>query len=86
MQFENLLGLPLRIARPLVEGEVVLVSTAPPFTARGYTPHWGEERVLRARKLPDGKIELLVAKELVGEERAPLKEKRSSHKAENSVE
>lgn len=85
MQFENLLGLPLRLVRASIEGEIVVVQTAPPFLARGYTPHWGEERVLRIRELPEGKIELLVASELVGEERSPFKDKRSSHKQESSI-
>lgn len=85
MQFENLLGLPLRLVRASIEGEVVVVSTAPPYLARGYTPHWGEQRVLRIRELPEGKIELLVASELVGEERVQFKDKRSSHKGEASV-
>lgn len=69
MHFENLLGLPLGLARKLLEGEPVVVQSGPPFLARGYTPHWGQERVVRVRSLSEGQIELLVAPELVGEER-----------------
>jgi len=71
MRFENLLGLPLDLARELLEGEPVVIQSAPPFFPRGYTAHFGEFRVVRARQLTDGKLELLVARELLSEERAP---------------
>ncbi|BCM89821.1 hypothetical protein IAD21_01669 [Abditibacteriota bacterium] len=80
MRFENLLGLPLGRARELLSEELVVIQTAPPFLPRGYTPHWGEERVLRVRALSEGKIEILVAHELVGEERAVFNDKRTAGK------
>jgi len=52
------------------EREIVIVRSAPPFHPRGYTPFWGEERVVRVRELEDGRVELCVARELLGEERA----------------
>lgn len=69
MPFENLPGLPLDEARQLLDEEPVVVHSAPPFFPRGYTAHFGRERVVRARSLADGKIELLVARELISEER-----------------
>ncbi len=50
--------------------EVVVIESAPPFHPRGYTPFWGEARVIRGRELEQGRVELLVVRELVGEERA----------------
>ncbi len=70
MSLDFLLGLPLDAARELLNEEPVVVRSAPPFFPRGYTAHFGLERVVRARTLLDGKTELLVSRELVGEERA----------------
>ncbi|RYX82265.1 hypothetical protein EON83_20605 [bacterium] len=80
MHFENVLGLPLNLVRELLDEELVVVATEPPFLARGYTPHWGEERVVRVRALSEGKIEVLVARELVGEERVVMNDKRRAGK------
>ncbi len=80
MHFQNLLGLPLERARELGDEELVVVTSGPPFLARGYTPHWCGERVVRVRALSEGKIELLVARELVGEERVALIDKRAAGK------
>lgn len=80
MHFENLLGLPLGLARELLEQEAVVVRSGPPFLARGYTPHWGQERVVRVRALSEGKVEILVARELVGEERLISNDKRTAGK------
>ena len=71
MRFENLLGLPLDLTRELLDEEPTVMESAPPFFPRGYTAHFGEPRVVRARELPDGKTELLVARELLSETRAP---------------
>ena len=71
MHPENLPGLPLDHARELLNEEPTVISSAPPFFPRGYTAHFGLERVVRVRELPDGKLELLVARELLSEERAP---------------
>ena len=70
MSLDSLLGLPLDAARTLLNDEPIVVSSAPPFFPRGYTAHFGVERVVRVRALADGKTELLVSRELVGEERA----------------
>ena len=72
MRFEFLLGLPLEIARESLDSslQIVVIESAPPFHPRGYTPHWGEARVIRARDLEPTRVELCVARDLVGEERA----------------
>ena len=82
MHFENLLGLPLSLARELLEGEPVVVQSAPPILPRGYTPHWGEERVMRVRALAQGQVELLVGRELVGEERLNSNDKATGGKGD----
>lgn len=71
MNPQSLLGLTLQNARELLDSQaqIVVIESAPPFHPRGYTPFWGEPRVVRARALEDH-LELLVARELVGEERA----------------
>jgi len=68
----SLLALPLQNALNSLgnEREIVVVRSAPPFHPRGYTPFWGEERVVRVRELEGGRVELCVARELIGEERA----------------
>lgn len=73
MSLDSLLGLTILTALEILkapENEVLIVRTAPPFTPRGYTPLWGEERVARARQLDEKRVELLTVCELVGEERA----------------
>jgi len=69
---DSILGLPLQNALDsLGDGrEIVVVRSAPPFHPRGYTPFWGEERVVRVREFEDGRVEVCVARELLGEERA----------------
>jgi hypothetical protein len=75
----NLLGLTLAEAQAVCasreEGapedggrEVRVVETGPPFEPRHYTPIWGEWRVLRAQE-QNGILELLVARELLREEK-----------------
>ena len=71
MHPENLLGLPLDDAREMLDEEPIVIESAPPFFPRGYTAHFGVERVVRVRTSETGKFELLVARELLGEERAP---------------
>ncbi len=73
MNFASLLALPVETALEELRAQGIsarVVSSAPPFFPRGYTPHWGGERVLRAREVGAGKVELLVGNELVGEARA----------------
>ena len=66
----HLLGLPLPLAlNELGERETRIIETAPPFAPRHYTPIWGELRILRARETADGVLELLVARELLREEK-----------------
>ncbi len=66
---QNLLGLTLAEAQTACAGrEVKVIETAPPFTPRHYIPVWGEWRVLRAKEQNDS-IELLVARELLREEK-----------------
>ena len=69
-------GLTLVAARSLcgslpetAPAEIQVLETAPPFLAKGYTPEWGEWRVLRARHR-EGVLEFTVARELLGEIRA----------------
>ncbi len=71
-QLESPLGLTLENARQMLDSsvQIVVIESAPPFFARGYTPFWGAWRVVRARELEGEGVELLVARELVGEERA----------------
>ena len=70
-----LTGLALAVARSLCElmpeadaTEIQVFESEPPFLAKGYTPVWGEWRVLRARRR-EGVLELTVARELLGEVR-----------------
>ena len=49
--------------------EIQVLETSPPFLAKGYTPIWGEWRVLRAHLGPNT-IKLYVARELLSEVRA----------------
>jgi len=69
---QSLLALSLQNALDSLgdEREIVVVRSAPPFHPRGYTPFWGEERVVRVRELESGGLEVCVARELLGEERA----------------
>jgi hypothetical protein len=70
MNLDSLLGLTLNDARASLDSvQIVVIESAPPFHPRGYTPFWGEPRVVRARAF-ENSLELLVARELVGEERA----------------
>lgn len=63
----NLLGLALPRALELLEGKAIVLETAPPFAPKGRVPVWGEARVVRVRETADA-TELLVARELLGEE------------------
>lgn len=49
---------------------VQIVETAPPFQKRGFTQVWGEMRVLRCAE-KEGAVELVVARELLKELKAP---------------
>ena len=65
----SLLGLTLVQAQAACAGrEVSVIETAPPFTPRHYTPIWGQWRVLRSCE-SEGRVELLVARELLREEK-----------------
>jgi len=73
MAIQHLLALPLEAAIEILqaqETEFLVARTAPPFHPRGYTPFWGAERVVRVRELGENRVELCVARELIGEERA----------------
>ena len=64
----SLLNLPLDVAVTLCDGrELEIIETAPPREPRHYTPVWGDWRVVRERDLPDGKLQLTVARELLQE-------------------
>ncbi len=64
----SLLNLPLDAARELCgDRELEIIETAPPREPRHYTPVWGDWRVVRERDLPDGKLQLTVARELLQE-------------------
>lgn len=75
----SLIGLTLPVAQArLAQGAGEpprITETEPPFLAKGYTPQWGELRVVRARATvgEEGLTtwQLLVTRELVGETRAP---------------
>lgn len=72
----NVIGLSLSQARELLgellgERAIEVVETAPPWEPRHYTPIWGEWRVVRTRERTDGQLELLVARELLREDRGP---------------
>ena len=65
-----MLGQTLEQILPQLGGrEVRIVETAPPFVPRGYVPIWGQKRVVRLRELPDGALEIVVARELLREEK-----------------
>ncbi len=73
----DLIGLPLEAARKLVQDdpaarnlELQVLETAPPFVSKHRTPIWGELRVLRAIQR-ETMLELLVARELLGETVSP---------------
>ena len=64
----SLLNLPLDVAATLCgERSLEIIETAPPREPRHYTPVWGQWRVVRERDLPDGKLQLTVARELLQE-------------------
>ena len=68
----ELIGLKLDDARARLAAGLTgipsVVTTAPPFDPKYRVPVWGELRVIRARELNGGAIELLVARELLAEE------------------
>ena len=67
----SLLNLPLDVAvAECGERQLEIVETAPPREPRHYTPVWGDWRVVRERELPDGTLQLTVARELLQEVRA----------------
>ena len=67
----SLLTVPLDVAAALAEGRALEISeTAPPREPRHYTPVWGDWRVVRERELPDGTLQLTVARELLQELRS----------------
>ncbi len=67
----SLLNLPLDVATVVCAGrELEIIETAPPRAPRHYTPVWGDWRVVRERELPDGKLQLTVARELLQELRS----------------
>lgn len=67
----SLLNLPLDVACSLTgDRELEIIETAPPREPRHYTPVWGDWRVVRERDLPDGKLQLTVARELLQELRS----------------
>ena len=64
----SLLNLPLDVAAAECGArELEIIETAPPRAPRHYTPVWGVWRVVRERELPDGKLQLTVARELLQE-------------------
>ena len=66
----SLINLPLAVAATLCDGRPLeIIETAPPREPRHYTPVWGEWRVVRERDLPDGTLQLTVARELLQEVR-----------------
>ena len=67
----SLLNLLLDVAATLCDDrELEIIETAPPREPRHYTPVWGDWRVVRERELPDGKLQLTVARELLQELRS----------------
>ena len=72
----SLLNLPLDVAVTLCDDrELEIVETAPPREPRHYAPVWGDWRVVRERDLPDGKLQLTVARELLQEIRSETPDK-----------
>ena len=67
----DILGLPLSLALELLDSEPKIIETAPPFAPKNRVPIWGEARVLRVLERESG-LELLVARELLGEEPSTL--------------
>ena len=67
----EIIGLPLSDALEMLPSAPSLIETAPPFPSKTRIPIWGEARVLRVLER-DGMFELLVARELLGEEKAPI--------------
>ena len=67
----SLLNFTLDEARAAIGARALeIVETAPPREPRHYTPVWGDWRVVRERDLPDGTLQLTVARELLQELRA----------------
>ncbi len=64
----EIIGLPLSLALEILDETPIVVDTAPPFVSKTRIPIWGEERVLRATR-KEGRLELLVARELLGEDK-----------------
>ena len=63
----EIIGLPLSHALEMLDEAPIVVHTVPPFVSKTRIPIWGEERVVRATTT-QGRLELLVARELLGEE------------------
>ncbi len=64
----SLLNLTLEEARAEIgDRELEIIETVPPREPRHYTPVWGAWRVVRERDLPDGRLQLTVARELLQE-------------------
>ncbi len=64
----EIIGLPLSLALEMLGESPEIIETAPPFVSKTRVPVWGELRVLRATQ-NEGRIQLLVARELLGEEK-----------------
>ncbi len=64
----EIIGLPLSLALEMLDETPLIIETAPPFVSKTRIPVWGEKRVVRATK-NEGRLELLVARELLGEEK-----------------
>ncbi|PQV64723.1 hypothetical protein B1R32_104222 [Abditibacterium utsteinense] len=64
----EIIGLPLFLALEMLDEAPIVVRTAPPFVSKTRIPIWGEERVVRVTT-GEGRLELLVARELLGEDK-----------------
>ncbi len=62
----QLIGIPLSLALETLSEPPTIIETAPPFPSKTRIPTWGEWRVLRVREI-ENRLELLVARELLGE-------------------
>lgn len=67
----EIIGLKLPDALAILPAPPTIIETAPPFPSKTRIPIWGEPRVLRVVER-EGGLELLVARELLGEDKIPL--------------
>ncbi len=67
----DIIGLPLPDAVKLLPAAPTITETAPPFVSKTRIPIWGELRVVRVVER-EGGVELLVARELLGEDKIPV--------------